>query len=44
MKSYYTSSTDPTFAVTVVFSGVSLMAILQGIASSESVKVRHSPR
>ena len=27
----------------VVFSGISLMAILQGIASSESVKVRHSP-
>ena len=27
----------------VVFSGVSLIAILQGIASSESVKVRHSP-
>ena len=27
----------------VVFSGISLMAILQRIASSESVKVRHSP-
>ena len=27
----------------VVFSGISLMAILEGIASSESVKVRHPP-
>jgi len=42
------SYSDLNFGVTflehsVVFSGISLMAILQGIASSERVKVRQSP-